>query len=115
MKTSLIIFGVIFLVIGGIFYFYPTQTASATTTTNPDTGLPDVRTSSASVQIPSSVTYAMLAIGAILLILGFVLGNTERRSDRNPSSITRTTEHVTSGNGRHRRTTSKRTVRRNRR
>lgn len=71
MKTSLILFGVIFLVIGGVFYFMPSQTAQATTTTvGPTT---DTRTSYATIQIPPSVTYATLLIGLALLALGFIL------------------------------------------
>lgn len=72
MRTSLVIFGVIFLVIGGLFYFMPSQTAKATTTTV-GAVTTDTRTSYATVSVPLPVTYAVLAIGLILSVLGFAL------------------------------------------
>jgi hypothetical protein len=112
MKTSLIIFGIIFLVLGGIFYLNPTQSASATTTTQPTTGAADVRTSTASIQVPAAVTLAMLLIGSILLILGFVLGNQGRRTRARSSTTVHSREQVDSGNGRKQRSVSKKIVRR---
>jgi len=72
MRTSLIIFGVIFLVIGGLLYYIPRQQIRAYTTTtgNGDT---DTRTSSASVTVPAGWAYASAIIGFVLLLLGLVI------------------------------------------
>jgi TRAP-type C4-dicarboxylate transport system permease small subunit len=72
MKTGLIAFGVFFLIIGGLLYFVPSQTAKATTTTVGATGI-DTRTSYATLSVPLPVTYAVLLIGLVLLVLGFAL------------------------------------------
>ena len=72
MRLTLIILGVIFLVIGGVLYYYPTQSLSAQTNTA-GTGGTDVRTSSAVFSIPVEWSYASLAMGAILLLLGLVI------------------------------------------
>jgi len=63
------IFGVIFLVIGGLLYLVPMQQISADTTTVGN-GNTDVRTSSARVTVPVGWAFASLLIGIILLILG---------------------------------------------
>lgn len=68
MRVSLIVFGVIFLVIGGLLYFVPLQQIQADTTT---TG--DVRTSSASISVPVGWAYASSILGGILLILGLMI------------------------------------------
>jgi len=72
MKASLIIFGVIFLVIGGLLYFVPTLQLQANTSTASG-GSTDVRSSSASVTIPVGWAYASAIIGFVLLILGLVI------------------------------------------
>jgi hypothetical protein len=72
MKTGLIGFGVFFLIIGGLLYFVPSQTAQATTTTVGATST-DTRTSYATISVPLPVTYAVLLIGLVLLVLGFAL------------------------------------------
>ncbi|MCR4327098.1 MAG: hypothetical protein NUV46_00780 [Nanoarchaeota archaeon] len=72
MKTNLIVFGVIFLVLGVLFYLIPLQEISADTTTNSG-GDVDVRTSSAGVNIPVGWAYASVVIGVILTIFGLVL------------------------------------------
>jgi len=68
MRTGMIIFGVIFLVIGGLLYFYPSQTVGAQTST----GI-DVTNSSATLNTPVVWSYALLIIGGILLLLGLVI------------------------------------------
>jgi len=73
MRTSLIVFGVIFLVIGGLFYFMPMQQFSAGTTTTESGSATDVRTSSASVNIPVEWAYASGIIGFIFLLLGLAI------------------------------------------
>jgi hypothetical protein len=72
MRTGLIVFGVIFLVLGGFLFFRPSQTAQATTTTVGE-ATADTRTSYATVTAPPSLTYASLLIGLVLLVLGFAL------------------------------------------
>jgi TRAP-type C4-dicarboxylate transport system permease small subunit len=74
MKTGLIIFGVIFLVIGGLLYFVPMQTIQANTNTSGG-GSTDTRTSSASVTVPAGWAYASATIGFILLIIGLVISD----------------------------------------
>ena len=71
MRTGLIAFAVIVLVLGGLLYFVPTQTAQATTTTIGETT--DTRTSFATVTVPIVWTYTVLIAGLILLVLGFAL------------------------------------------
>jgi uncharacterized membrane protein len=72
MRTILVIFGVIFLVIGGLLYFVPMQNFKADTTTT-EGGNVDVRTSSARVTIPVEWAYASAIIGFVLLILGLII------------------------------------------
>src|SRR4030042_2712695 len=72
MRTSLIIFGVIFLVIGGLLYFVPMQQIKADTTTAGSGGA-DTRTSSASITVPVEWAYASAVIGFILLMLGLII------------------------------------------
>lgn len=72
MRTSLVIFGVIFLVIGGLLYLVPMQQISANTTTLGNGGI-DTRTSSASVTVPIEWAYASAIIGFILLMFGLVI------------------------------------------
>jgi len=72
MRTSLIIFGVIFLVIGGLLYFVPMQQIEADTTTEGSGGA-DTRTSSASITIPAGWAYASAIIGFILLMFGLII------------------------------------------
>ncbi len=69
MRTGMIIFGVILLILGAVFYFVPTQSASAVTTTVNDGGV-NTSSSSAAVSIPWALTLATSLIGAVLLILG---------------------------------------------
>ncbi|MGA2130140.1 MAG: hypothetical protein ABSG05_00795 [Candidatus Pacearchaeota archaeon] len=61
MKASLIIFGVIFLVLGGLFYFVPFQNIQAGVNSN---------SSSANVTIPVGWAYASAIIGFLLLVIG---------------------------------------------
>ena len=69
MKASLVIFGVIFLVIGGLMYLVPTQGVKADTTTVGN-GATDSRTSSASVTVPVGWAYTSGIIGFVLFIMG---------------------------------------------
>lgn len=72
MKTSLIIFGVIFLVVGGLLYFMPLQVISADTTTVGNGNI-DSRVSSARVTVPVEWALASVIIGFVLLVLGFIM------------------------------------------
>ena len=80
MRKSLIIFGVIFLVMGGLLYLIPMQEIKADTTTvgNGDT---DVRTSSARVTVPIGWAYASIIIGFALLVLGLIAPSPTIRDD----------------------------------
>ena len=84
MKTSLIVFGVIFFVLGVLIYFVPMQEFKADTTTIGD-GNVDNRTSSAKITFPVYYAYALGVIGLVLLILGFVIPNNKRSDSRRDS------------------------------
>jgi multisubunit Na+/H+ antiporter MnhG subunit len=79
MRTSLIIFGVIFLVIGVLLYFVPMQEIKADTTTTGN-GNTDTRTSSARVTVPVEWAFASAIIGFVLLIFGLAIPNPIIRS-----------------------------------
>jgi uncharacterized membrane protein len=81
MRTSLIIVGVIFLVLGILLYFLPTQRVTADTSTTGD-GSTDTRTSSARVTVPVEWAYASATIGLILLILGLAIDNPVIRTSK---------------------------------
>jgi hypothetical protein len=101
MRTSLIIFGVIFLVIGGLLYFLPLQQIKADTTTVGN-GTSDTRTSSAQVTVPAEWALASAIIGLILLILGMVIASPGRRSDSRRDSYEKrveTNEDIDVGDG----------------
>lgn len=85
MKTSLIVIGIIFLVVGALLYFIPMQNFSADTTTTED-GSTDVRTSSASIDIPVGWAYATAIIGFVLLVLGLSIPSSVKtvRGPRGP-------------------------------
>ena len=72
MRVSLIVFGAIFLILGAVLYYYPVQTLSAQTDTT-GTGGSDVRSSSAVLSVPVGWSYASLALGAVLLLLGLIV------------------------------------------
>jgi hypothetical protein len=72
MRASLIIFGVIFLVLGGLFYFVPMQQIRADTTTTGG-GTTDTRTSSANITVPVEWAYAFAIIGFVLFIFGLAI------------------------------------------
>lgn len=77
MRASLIIFGIIFLVIGGLLYFVPLQEFKVNTTTVGN-GSSDTRTSSAGVAVPVTWAFASAIIGFILLILGLAISGPSR-------------------------------------
>ena len=74
MKSSLVVFGVIFLVIGILLYFMPMQELKADTITSGN-GVVDLRTSSARITVPVEWAYASMIIGFALLVFGFVIPN----------------------------------------
>ena len=103
MRTSLIIFGVIFLVIGALLYFVPMQEFKANTTTT-EGGDVDNRTSSASVSVPVGWAYASIIAGLILSILGFAIPNPHKRNDSKKDSYNKLVEtktHTQGGNNGH--------------
>ncbi|MFA4953582.1 MAG: hypothetical protein WC584_05140 [Candidatus Pacearchaeota archaeon] len=111
MRTGLIIFGVIFLVIGALLYFVPMQEIKANTTTT-DGGNVDNRTSSANVTVPIEWAYASGAIGLILFILGLVIPNPNRRSDSKKDSydtVIESKENIEVGDGNKRKIVRERT------
>jgi len=70
----MIIFGIIFLVIGISLYLVPLQVLNARTTTS-GSGSTDVRTSSAAVTIPIGWSIAAAIIGFALIILGLAISD----------------------------------------
>lgn len=115
MRTGLIIFGVIFLVLGLLLYLVPMQEFKADTTTN-EAGDIDNRTSSAKVTIPIEYSYASAAIGLILLILGLVIPGPNRRRDPKKDSydtIVESKENIKIGDGNKRKITREKTEKHN--
>jgi hypothetical protein len=110
MRTSLIIFGIIFLVIGGLLYFVPMQKIIANTTTTSANGNVDNRTSSADVTIPVEWAYASGVIGLFLLIFGIVIPNQKRRDSKQDSyeKIVESKENIEVGDGNKRKITRER-------
>lgn len=111
MRASLVIFGIIFLVIGGLLYFVPMQQIKANTTTTSG-GDVDTRTSSASVTVPAEWAYASAIIGFILLVLGLVIPAPGRRSSPKKESydtVVETKENIKVGDGNKRRIVRERT------
>jgi len=98
MRTSLIVFGVIFLVIGVLLYLVPMQQVSANTSTTGN-GITDTRTSSARVTVPVEWAFASAVIGFLLMIFGLVIPNIvvprpiiRSRSDSKNDSYEKTVE-----------------------
>jgi|SRR3989344_5333784 len=78
MRSVLIFLGVVFLVVGALFYVLPTQWISGATTVT-GVGGSDVRSATASVFIPWPITVAVFAIGSLLVLIGIALPDSERR------------------------------------
>lgn len=115
MRAGLIAFGVIFLVLGVLFYFVPMQQlkASATTTENGNT---DVYGSSAKVTVPVEWSYTLGAIGFILLIFGLAIPSPNKRiidnSKRNSyDKVYESKESIKVGKGNKRKIVRKQTER----
>lgn len=68
MKISMIVFGIIFLVFGGLVYYVPMQEVSAGTTIDGD-----ITNASAKLIIPVEWSYASLALGGFLLVFGLII------------------------------------------
>jgi hypothetical protein len=106
MRTSLIIVGIIFLVIGGLFYFVPLQELKADTTTVSKDSV-DTRTSFARVTVPIGWAYAAAIIGALLLLLGLAIPNSPGRREpkwrdahqRSSETVVKSKESMKIGDG----------------
>lgn len=90
MRSSLIIIGVIFLIVGGFLYYIPNQQFSANTTVVTN-GNPSTQTSLASVYIPTGLAAASVMIGFILLVLGMVMPDAMIKTIRSPAESYKTT------------------------
>ncbi len=115
MRTSLVIFGVIFLVIGVLLYLVPMQQIKADTTTT-DGGNTDTRESSASVSVPVEWAYAAGIIGIVLLVIGLAVPSSSRRSDSKKDSydtIVESKENIEVGDGNKRKISRERTEKHN--
>jgi hypothetical protein len=111
MRTSLIIFGVIFLVIGGLLYLVPMQEIKADTTTTGNGNI-DTRTSSARVTVPIEWAFASAIIGFVLLMFGLVIPNPITRSDSKKDSyekVVESKENIEVGDGNKRKIVRERT------
>lgn len=91
MKTGLVVFGVIFLVIGALLYYIPVQQIKADTTTSGG-GTTDTRTSSASITVPAGWAYASAAIGSILFFLGLAIPNSSSKNNTKKDSYEKVSE-----------------------
>lgn len=91
MRTGLIVFGVIFIVVGLLLYFVPTQQVTADTSTT-DGGAVYTQTSSAKLTVPVEWAYASGFIGFILLVLGMALPSSTTRKILKKDSYDRTVE-----------------------
>ena len=111
MRTSLIIFGIIFLVIGGLLYFVPMQKISANTTTTAANGNVDNRTSSANITVPVEWAYASAIIGLFLLIMGLAIPSSNRRDSKQDSydKVVESKENIEVGDGNKRKIVRERT------
>lgn len=74
MKSILVIFGAVFLVVGVMIYLMPLQQVRADTTTS-GMGSTDSRTSTARITVPVEWAFASATIGFILLALGLISSN----------------------------------------
>ena len=114
MRTGLVVFGVIFLVIGGLLYFVPMQEIKAATTTTGNEEI-DMRTSSARVTVPTEWAFASAIIGFVLLTLGLVIPDRIVRSDSKKDSyekVVESREDIEVGDGNKRKIVRERTERR---
>ncbi|MBS3094654.1 hypothetical protein J4474_03240 [Candidatus Pacearchaeota archaeon] len=115
MRTGLIIFGVIFLVVGALLYFVPMQQIQADTTTT-EGGNTDTRTSSASVTVPVQWAYATGIIGLILLVMGLAIPSSNRKRDSKKDSyntVVESKENIKVGDGNKRKIIREKTERHN--
>lgn len=85
MRISLIVFGVIFLVIGGLLFFVPNQEFKADTTTTED-GVTDTQTSTARINVPIAWAFTATIIGFILLALGLIISSSTNMSSSRKES-----------------------------
>lgn len=111
MRTGLIVFGVIFLVIGGLLFFVPMQEIKADTTTT-GTGGVDSRTSSATVNVPVGWAYASALIGFVLLVFGLFIPDQQLRSEPKKATyetVVESKENIETGNGNKRKIIRERT------
>jgi len=72
MRTGLVVFGVVFVVLSGVLYLLSSQTFSATTMTSTPTDS-DVRVSSASVNIPWEITAGIFLVGIVMTVFGLIM------------------------------------------
>jgi hypothetical protein len=85
MRTSRIIFGVIFLAIGGLLYFLPMQELIAKTAAVMG-GNFDKRTSSEGITVPVQWAFASVILALVLLILGFKIPSPNNNSNTKKDS-----------------------------
>jgi hypothetical protein len=76
MNTSLTVFGLVFLVLGGLLYVLPMQAFTAQTTTVGG-ATSDTRTSSTWVNIPVQWAYAVAIFGLLFFLLGLAIPSQE--------------------------------------
>ncbi len=104
MRTSLIMFGVIFLVIGGLLYFLPMQELKASTSTVRPGDI-DNRTSTTRITVPVEWAYASAIIGLVLLILGMAIPdpivsrNLKKDSNESYDRVVESKENIEIGEG----------------
>ena len=77
MRVGLIALGIIFLVVGGLLYYYPSQSFS-TQTDSSTTGATNARTSSAAFNVSVEWSYALMIIGGLFLLFGLAIPGSSR-------------------------------------
>ena len=78
MKTGLIVIGIILLVLGGIFFYLPLATTTATSeVSNEAQGIDRVSAVQAAATVPVQFSAGSMIIGLILTLLGFLIPDTK--------------------------------------
>ena len=76
MRTGLVVFGIVLLVFGAVFFYWPTASASATGTEISQT--PTSTTVYGSATLPTQLSIAAMLAGILMIVLGLLIPNYDR-------------------------------------
>ena len=79
MRTGLLAFGILLLILGGVFYLYPVASTTATKTAVGDA--PSSRTIQAAAIVPIQLILILLAAGFIFTLLGLIIPSDTKVED----------------------------------